>query len=144
MLAPPLDNTLPDSPPTSTTTTLAADITTTTANTRSPTPPPPVPHCCAAKGCTSTLTYRMTMAEEKQDSLLKEMKALQLSHAKVATVVGDLATWTTAAEKISEDMKAKVEALTSRIKVLEFKSTEQPKAPPCEEEGRAKSHNNPF
>jgi hypothetical protein len=81
----------------------------------------------------------MTMAEEKLDSLLKEMKGLQISQAKVATAVGNLATWTKAAEKIAKDMKTEVKALTSHIEALEFQSTEQPKAPPREEEGWAKA-----
>jgi hypothetical protein len=60
-------------------------------------------------------------------------------HANVATAVGNLATWTKAAEKTAKDMKAEVKALTSHIEALEFQSTKQPKAPPRKEEGWAKA-----
>jgi hypothetical protein len=80
--------------------------------------------------------------EEKLDVVLKEMKVLQLSHAKVATTGGDLATWIKAAEKISEEMQAEVKALTSHIVALEATTTaERPKVLPREEEGQAKGHN---
>jgi hypothetical protein len=83
----------------------------------------------------------MATTEEKLNAVLKEMKALQLSHAKVVTAVGDVATWTKAAEQISEEMHVEVQALTPRITALEALSiAEQPKAPPREEEGRAKGH----
>jgi hypothetical protein len=83
----------------------------------------------------------MATTEEKLNAVLKEMKALQLSHAKVVTTLGDVATWTKAAEQISEEMHVEVQALTPRITALEALSiAEQPKAPPREEEGRAKGH----
>jgi hypothetical protein len=75
------------------------------------------------------------------DFLLKEMKAVQANQLKVTSAVGDLTSWSKGADTLATELHNDIQDLKSRMSQLEsISSAPLHKAPPREEEGRAKGH----
>ncbi|CAN6241659.1 unnamed protein product [Urochloa humidicola] len=85
----------------------------------------------------------MSSAEDKIDTLLKEVKNLTIGQLKITETVEELRQRTVNTDKLSVDLSGEIRNLTSRLEMLETvsKST-TPQAPSHEEGGRANGHSN--
>ncbi|CAN6292538.1 unnamed protein product [Urochloa humidicola] len=86
----------------------------------------------------------MTTAETKLDQLLMEMKTIQTNQLKLTTSVDALTSRTDSADKIATDLSDEIKLLTSRIATLEASTASASKAPPREEEERARGHREEY
>ncbi|CAN6297623.1 unnamed protein product [Urochloa humidicola] len=83
----------------------------------------------------------MSSAEDKIDTLLKEVKNLTVGQLKITETVEDLRKRTVDADKITVDLTTEIKSLMSRLEVLEALSkSASPQAPMRDDEGRANGH----
>jgi hypothetical protein len=82
----------------------------------------------------------MATVEERLDSILKEVKAIQVNQVRSTTTVNELTSWSKKADGMAAELKSDIQDLKSHMVALETLSTTPRKIPLREEKGWDKSH----
>jgi hypothetical protein len=82
----------------------------------------------------------MATVEEKIETLINQVKEIQIEQVKHYAKLNDVVHWKNTAQKTGSDIQDTIKNLTSRIAVLEALAQAPNSVPPREEEGRASGH----